>query len=442
MRRHYLFVCLGWMFVALIRPPLAWSQGAGGSSSPPPALEVRWILDSVQGGNLGGVHFELTGKYEIRQVHLLKWVGGSLDKSDARFESERAVFRYVSPEEQMGNASREVVSARMDDAGEIRQTPDGNAEIELDVTPAWKGVSGPYDEATGCVGFVAGGGYWNPIQLSQADLRRLRSEKLTLRAPERETVPGCTSSLRVEITMPTIELKYDQTSVDVAQLRYPCGVPIDSHVYVSVGPTERDAQAGSWVPHANFAGEVWVNGRNEVHIDPTIPPCPAPDTHPVTSDYRIRRIARSWKMNGSGSPVTKDQSNEPLTPPWHADNHGPGDGQEWAQDWIDNAAVGFLPPPDKWPSRGGVLDEFLVSVQDRPECGCIYTAYAMEIERNPKRTNWVVAYRIKYSQPEVIDKKEWDARRQNQAPNVDLQFAGDEGWVYLGRINGKWSVLK
>jgi hypothetical protein len=40
-----------------------------------------------------------------------------------------------------------------------------------------------------------------------------------------------------------------------------------------LAPDEKDLLKGAWFSHANFAGEVWLNGNNKVRIDTTIPPC-------------------------------------------------------------------------------------------------------------------------------------------------------------------------
>jgi hypothetical protein len=434
--RHRIpFYGLQWMLALLILPGLARLQGQGGAESSPLVLEVRWISDSSDGN--ASAHIELTARYEIRDVHMLKWVAGSLDKSEASFEGRQAAYEYVSPAAQLGDGPPEVLSSLLEEAGEIRATGDGSAVIELKVLPAMKGVSGPFDEAKGC--YASGLG--RLITLSQDDVRNLGSGRISLKAPAKHDPPECTETSTVEITMPTIELKYDETQVDVAQLRYQCGREVDPHVYVMLAPDEKDLLKGAWFSHANFAGEVWLNGNNKVQIDTTIPPCDEKPTRPVTSDYRIHRQARSWEVDASGHPVLKDRNGQVVSrPPWHPDNGNFRDDGNWTQDWIDNAASTTPAPLEKWSPIARTLEEFLVEVQDRPECGCIYVAFAMETMTNPKKAGWRIAYRITYSKPEVIDKEEWNRRKTNVEPNVVLDLE-DKPWVYLGIVNGGWQVL-
>jgi hypothetical protein len=438
--RHWIyFYGLRWLLALLILPGLARLQGQGGPKASPPVLEVRWISDSSY-GTLASAHIELTARYEIRDVNMLKWVDGSLGKSEGSFEGRKAVYEYVSPAAQWGNGSAEALASLLQEAGEIRATGDGSAVIELKVLPSMQGVSGPYEEATGCYGSRPR----RVITLSNDDVQNLSKGTISLKAPVKHDPPECTETSTVEITMPTIELKYDETSADVAQLRYACGQAIDAHIFVMLNTDENDLQKGTWLPHANFAGEVWLSGNNKVQINTTKPPCDRSATHPVTSEYRIHRVARSWSMDGLGHWVLpKDEKSQAIVPSWHDPDNGDfRDDQNWTQDWIDNAAGAAARPLDQWANKAGTLDEFLVEVQDRPECGCIYVAFAMETMRNPQKSNWTAAYRIKYSKPEVIDKEEWNRRKKIDKPNVNLNFKGDEDWVYLGKANGEWKVLK
>jgi hypothetical protein len=114
--RHRIpFYGLQWMLALLILPGLARLQGQGGAESSPPVLEVRWISDSSDGN--ASAHIELTARYEIRDVHMLKWVAGSLDKSEASFEGRQAAYEYVSPAAQLGDGPPEVLSSLLEEAG-------------------------------------------------------------------------------------------------------------------------------------------------------------------------------------------------------------------------------------------------------------------------------------------------------------------------------------
>ncbi len=206
-----------------------------------------------------------------------------------------------------------------------------------------------------------------------------------------------------------LELKYAETSLDVARLMYE-GEPIDRHVFVMNG--------NSWLPHSNMAGEVWIAKENKVRIATV----PTPDHRPVTSQYGILRFARSWPLDASGKPVPNMISHVV----WHLDSKDP------TQDWIDNAGVSFLGPPDTWKLRA-VLDEFLVRVRDRSECECIYAAFVMEVRKQ--------AYRIKYSTPEKIDQKEYLKRIRSHERFFDYPFADDKGWTELTKVGGKWKVV-
>jgi len=198
------------------------------------------------------------------------------------------------------------------------------------------------------------------------------------------------------------ELKYRETALDVAAMSYP-GKAVDPHIFI--------AQIGggsAWIPHANFAGEVWVDGVNKVEI--RTGPGPAPvdlngTRQNVTSEYMILREARHLDMD------------RPNNTSWE------NDYPDAIQDWIDNAGISFdAGPPPTWNRR--MMDEFLVQVSGHPEIGRIYVAFAMETRKN--------AYRICYTDSIFISEEEYKKIKASSKPFFPYPFTDkDEGWVEL-----------
>ncbi|HXB55974.1 MAG TPA: hypothetical protein VN461_14405 [Vicinamibacteria bacterium] len=222
------------------------------------------------------------------------------------------------------------------------------------------------------------------------------------------------------ITAP-FQLKYHQTGLDVALLKYG-GNEIDAKVLEMVA-----GGGSSWLPHANFQGEVLVDGVNQVKIN-TSPGSPTDRDNLVTSSgYEIDRQIRVWDPPGSTSSA------------WLPDNKFP------TQDWLDNPAVSIaLGPPDSWgskPPNKGTLDEFLVKVKDHPEFGFMYVAFVMEIRGQVGKRP--PGYRIKYSDPESIDAKTYKQIRDSGRLHASgLPFGTpEEGWVDLVKTaDGKWTA--
>ena len=209
------------------------------------------------------------------------------------------------------------------------------------------------------------------------------------------------------------ELKYRETALDVAAMNYP-GKAVDPHVF--------EVQAGggsSWIPHANFAGEVWVDGVNKVKIRTGPGPSPrdaAGRAQNVTSEYMIVREVRSWDMNR-------------MTLDWTPDSPDP------IQDWLDNAGVDFAAgPPPTWNKR--VMTEFLVQVMGHPEIGRVYAAFAMETRKN--------AYRIRYAESVFLTEEEYDKIKASPKSNFPYPFTDKgEGWVEIVQDpkTGEWKPL-
>lgn len=209
-------------------------------------------------------------------------------------------------------------------------------------------------------------------------------------------------------------LKYGPTKLDIAELKYP-GEAVDSHVFM-MKENKETKKVDSWLPHANFQGEVLVDGVNKVRIntDPT-----ADRDHRVTSEYKILRKVRHWYLDAAGKPLKS-----PITI-WLDDNTNP------IEDWIDNPGCTSTPyaPPGWRPFR--MMDEFLVGVQDKPDFGFFYVAFVMEMKKN--------AYRIKYSTPQQIDQKKFADIYSSDAPSFTYPFvSADEGWIQLEYKDGKW----
>jgi hypothetical protein len=214
---------------------------------------------------------------------------------------------------------------------------------------------------------------------------------------------GLTITVKWELTpVRERELKYRETALDVAAMNYP-GKAVDPHVFiVEVGG------GTSWIPHANFAGEVWVDGTNKVKIRTGTGPGPrgvGGRAQNVTSEYMIFREVRSWDMN----------HNRKLD--WTPDSPDP------IQDWIDNAGVDLAAgPPPTWNKR--VMDEFLVQVVGHPEIGRVYVAFAMETRKN--------AYRIRYSDSIFLTEEEYKKIKASPTPFFPYPFTNkDDGWVEL-----------
>jgi hypothetical protein len=200
-------------------------------------------------------------------------------------------------------------------------------------------------------------------------------------------------------------LFYGETALDVPPMSK-LGRSVDAHVFFLAG---NDPKAV--LPHANFAGEVWADGVNQVTIDPG----PVRSGRPghVSSPYGIVREVRSW---------TKDviASSEAPRPPWWPDVNDP------VQDWVDCPGVTmYAGRPATWGTRSQtVLDEFLVRVAGHPEFGTVYVAFAMELRKN--------AYRIWYSESRHVTEDEYKVMKASTHPSVAYPF-GDAGggWIVV-----------
>jgi hypothetical protein len=229
------------------------------------------------------------------------------------------------------------------------------------------------------------------------------------------------------ITAP-FQLKYHKSGHDVALLKYG-GNQINAQVLEMIA---KGASGSSWLAHANFEGEVLVDGVNQVKINP---PSGTDRGHVVSSSgYEIDRLVRAWDPQASAS---ADFCKDP--PHWCPDITDP------VLDWLDNPAVSIaLGSPDTWgskPPNKGTLDEYLVKVKDHPEFGYMYVAFVMEVRGQlGKRPP---GYRIKYSPPESIDAKKYKQIRDSGRLHASgLPFdTPEEGWVDLVKTaDGKWTV--
>jgi len=417
------------------------------SPGKPLILEVTWKAETSGRGAASIIR----ASYEVQERYQLVFCGGDSDPlpnlkgmDQGRFENLciKLLDGHIVHAEGHGAGDDEVPayayrvpdksSAGVPAPGRFLSTPDGKVEIVLRPgagNPVIYGTNGSAEESLGC------DGSWSHPRISYEQLQNLA----TLDIPwahaaitDATLLETCNpGKISLHIRASGLTLKYGETPFDVAQLMYPCGQQIDPHVYVQLSNHERQevdagkatVDIGGWVPHSNFAGEVWMDGANKVQINPATPKC-GTDPNPVTSDYLIFRMARSWQVDGNGRVVTEGQTD------WVEDPKKPR-----VQDWIDNAAIKIgIPPPDKW-TRQGVIDEFLVRVQGRPECGCIYVAFAMDIKKN--------AYRIKYSTPKRISADQWDQYLTATGPQFPYPFQGEEEWTYLEKNSrGEWQVKK
>ena len=224
---------------------------------------------------------------------------------------------------------------------------------------------------------------------------------------DRPLEKGATIKVKWELTpVKERELKYKETTMDVAAMTYP-GTAVDPHVFVF------DPLAGksSWMPHANFAGELWVDGVNKVNIRTGAGPAPTDKfgrRQNVTSEYMISRVVRQTDKNGK------------VILNWHPDITDP------IQDWIDNPAATMVAgPPSTWGSlHKEVMDEFLVQVMRHPEIGYIYAAFALETRKN--------AYRIYYSPPTFLSEEEYKNIKASSKPCIAYPFTKESGgWIEL-----------
>ncbi len=403
------------LLVGLIAPSFARSSGQSAASSIPIQLQVKWISDSHY-GKLGGARIQLSATYQFTTPNKFKWVGGSLDMAEGSWEGRKATFQYVSPAAQAGGGASGAVSGLEDDAGELDTLDNGDSQIEIAVQPEMQGVSGPFDEALGCYG-SADHSLMRVIPLSQPDLAQLRNGSIRKQAKDSQSTPGCAESFSVEITMPTIELKYDKTDRNVEVVKYPGGKTIGAkeamnpNLYLQMGET--------WKEFGDFAGQVTIGGVDQIAFG--LSNANSPDgCSPafVTSQFGIRRKVRSWSLDNEGNVKAP-------TPAWQPDNSCP------VQDWLDSPEAGSLGQgaPNTWKYEG-TLDEFLVDVRDRPECGCIYIAFAIQIRPNE--------YRVKYIPPTAIDRDEWNRRLSASDPPDAPKFSDADPWIRLEKRNGNW----
>lgn len=122
-----------------------------------------------------------------------------------------------------------------------------------------------------------------------------------------------------------------------------------------VGPeVAYDAANDFWWIHANYEGQVYVDGDPQLKIDKT-------SYHPlntgrfrVTGKYPIRRLARSWTIKGDGKlqPIKESEI--------HLPNSWVYDSPDSKEDWLDIPSMQMF---REW-SHQGVLDEFLIGVLD------------------------------------------------------------------------------
>ena len=198
------------------------------------------------------------------------------------------------------------------------------------------------------------------------------------------------------------ELKYRETALDVSAMSYP-GTAVDPHIFI--------AQAGggsSWIPHANFAGEVWVDGENKVKIrtEPGLAPVGSNERRQnVTSEYMIFREARHLDKDRPDQTSWETEITDPI------------------QDWIDNPGVSYSAgPPPTWNRR--VMIEFLVQVMGHPEIGMVYAAFAMETRKN--------AYRISYTDSLFISEEVYKKIKASPKPFLPYPITDkDSGWIEL-----------
>ena len=210
-----------------------------------------------------------------------------------------------------------------------------------------------------------------------------------------------------------LELRYGETKLDVSALKYRDNRAVDRHVSTS------DPGGNSWMVHSNMAGQVLVDGRNHVSID-----LRGNDfEHRVRSPFRIWRIARSWELREDGKPLRDvstrgaEGGDSPLL-----DRGWIRDHSEPTEDWIDSASIGnALPPPSRWTPKG-VLDEFLVGVENFPEFGFVHAGFALEIRKN--------AYRIGYAASRKVSVEEAEKIYRSTAPGISYPFRDrNSGWT-------------
>jgi len=231
-------------------------------------------------------------------------------------------------------------------------------------------------------------------------------------AADRPLSKGESIQVRWELTpVREREVKYRETALDVAAMVYD-GTAVDPHIFVM----------DNWLPHANFAGEVWVDGVNKVKIRTEPAPTGSKGKRQnVTSEYKIFRLARSWDIIGGAKELS--------TKGWRGDNKDP------IQDWIDNPGLALMGPPPTWNKR--VMVEFLVQVMEHPEIGRVYAAFAMETRKN--------AYRIRYIDSEFLTEEEYKQAKASPGPFRPYPFTDkDEGWVELVQDpqTKEWKPLK
>lgn len=409
------------------RPPLVTFDitrtlelSAADGSSAHVAVQGTYVIESTKNPFTSLVGAPACSGYEFNYTNikdgqgfcfLLRYVSGKMLAGEGVGQGTRVKFRYFAPKPgtQYSGRSEGMISGPQQD---------GSILIDLAGGPSFLSPEGPLSDAAS-LALACWENRWPPLRISYDDIRHLTTlSKAWTAAPfSKEFASQCRGTTTTEIHASGIqtELRYHETNLDVESLKYVGGTAVDEHVFLQGGVT--------WKEHGNFLGEVWVDGQNKVLINQApgkTGECDMPQV--VTSEYKIHRKIRVWNLDASGPVVPK-----PL-PLWFDDNTCP------VQDWLDNAEVGSWGqgPPDTWQYQG-VEEEFLVEVQDRPECGCVYIAFAMQIKP--------YAYRIKYSSPEVIDKDEWYMRQAKEEPSVRLSFSDEDEWVNLRKIEGHWMVV-